>query len=319
MRGRSGWLEWTLYGFAVVVFSAFFLAVDAFDWMYQVTRSHEAWELDEWILVGLAVLLVTAVAAVVRSVRLKREMARRRLAEQQLEEIFRTKQEFLGVLGHEMRTPLNGIVSMLDLARAETDPAEAAALVDIGLKSATTMNRLLDDLLSYARLEQTNISTDLAMFDIRRFIDEAAASMSWLAAEKGVKLEVVAMADIPRSVVGHPVPLRQILVNLISNGVKFTDRGVVRVQASMAENGSGKFLLRLSVSDTGPGIAPEHQDKIFDAFYQAENHATRRGTGVGLGLNIVSRLVQIMDGEVHVSSTPGRGATFDVLIPVQIP
>lgn len=222
------------------------------------------------------------------------------------------KSDFLAVMSHELRTPLNAILGYTDLMRMgvpEPLPASARAHVERITASARHLLELIDEVLSFSRIEAGREELRLQRVDSRESLRDVAAIAEPLAGEKGLRFRLQ-LPEGDADLVTDPAKLRQILLNLLSNAVKFTDQGEVTLAAD-ADDDSVSF----TVSDTGIGIAPEHQDRIFEAFWQVEQGATRRAEGTGLGLTVARRLARLLGGDITVESDPGRGSTFTVRLP----
>jgi signal transduction histidine kinase/CheY-like chemotaxis protein len=266
-------------------------------------------EAQNWI-VGIAVVFfLSAVATLIWQFRLSRHL---RVARQRAEAANRSKSEFLANMSHEIRTPLNGIVAMADtLARADMKPREQE-MVEVIRASGVTLERLLSDILDSARIESGNVTIETAPFHL----GDAARGVGMLwaqrAEEKAVALEVSIDPALDHMVSGDPVRFRQILTNLISNALKFTDAGAVRVTGEM----TGAGLARFAVSDTGVGFDDAEKGRIFGRFQQADGSITRRFGGTGLGLAISRDLSELMGGTLDCRSRPGEGATFWFELPL---
>lgn len=223
------------------------------------------------------------------------------------------RRAFLATMSHELRTPMNGVLGLTDavLETPLSDPQRV--LVESIQASGQTLRALLDDILDFSKVEAGKIRLETLAFDLRKTCESLLTLHRMAADEKGVVLERD-LASIEGALVwGDPTRTRQVLGNLLSNAVKFTLSGRVRLSAHRAEPGA---LVRIRVEDTGIGIAPQHLERIFDPFRQADASTTRRYGGTGLGLAIVSRLVEAMGGQISVESELGRGTTFTVTLPL---
>lgn len=220
----------------------------------------------------------------------------------------KAREEFLRLMSHEMRTPLNGVIGMLGLlARTRMDGAQKA-YVQSARSSAEHMLGLVNDLLDFARIEAGKVELETAPVDVEGLVQGVAELLSPRAHEKGLEIAWAVDATVPE-IVADEGRLRQILFNLAGNAVKFTEQGGVLIRASASNRGS-KSKVRFTVTDTGPGVPHDARERIFEEFGHADpHHATRYG-GAGLGLAVVKRLVEAMAGEVGIDSEPGKGATF---------
>ncbi len=233
-----------------------------------------------------------------------------RKAKEAAEAANRAKSEFLANMSHEIRTPLNGVIGMTELALDTALTAEQREYLEGVKNSAESLLGIISDILDFSKIEARKLSLESIPFDLRKAIDATMKPLGFQAANKNLELVYRVGREIPETVVGDPVRLRQILVNLVGNALKFTERGEVVVDVTRVQQTDSAVTLQFSVSDTGIGIPEEKRKSIFEAFAQADTSATRRFGGTGLGLAIASQLAAMMDGWIWVDSELGHGSTF---------
>ena len=237
-------------------------------------------------------------------------------AKQAAEAAVMAKGEFLATMSHEIRTPLNGIVPMLDLLMHAKLAPDHAELVRTAYLSSQQMLRIVDDILDYSKLEADKLELETTGFNLREVLESIITLMERPAEAKGLRLLLNIEQGVRLPVRGDPVRLRQVVSNLISNAVKFTERGSVTLNVKRLRESAAQHQLRFEVRDTGIGIGQDAQERLFQAFSQADASTTRLYGGTGLGLAICQRIVTLMGGSIGVESEPGQGSTFWFEIPL---
>jgi PAS domain S-box-containing protein len=250
---------------------------------------------------------------VLRDIRLRKQQEADLLrAKEEAELGERTKSEFLANISHEIRTPLNGVIGMLQLLLESRQEAEQREYTQVAHHSAEVLLRMLDEILELTRLNSGRLELEASTFGITDLVDEIIELYTPEAVGKGLELACLVAADVPTLSVGDPARVRQILVNLVGNAIKFTEQGRVGVEVAMRDDD----MLEFTVSDTGIGIEPGEGERLFDSFSQVDGTVTRRFGGTGLGLAIVHQLTTLMDGSVDYTSERGVGSTFRVHLPL---
>ncbi len=260
-------------------------------------------------------------AAELRSTELIHSNEALRETEEQLREAIevanaasQSKSRFLATMSHEIRTPLNGILGMTQLALANSPSLQLTNYLSTIQRSGESLLRLLNDLLDFSKIEAGKMTVESIPFDLLEVCTDAIDLLSIPAWQKGIEIAAYFSNAVPQKLMGDPMKLRQIVLNLLGNAIKFTASGSVEVRVEVASG--EKSFLRLRVIDTGIGIPPDKQKTIFESFSQADNSTTRRFGGTGLGLAISSELVQLMDGKIEVTSQPNVGSEFVVVLPL---
>ncbi len=227
-------------------------------------------------------------------------------------EASRAKSDFLSSMSHEIRTPMNAVLGMADVLWESDLSAEQRRYLDIIRNNGVTLLDLINDILDLAKVESGQLSFEEVDFDIRELVDTVVETMALRAHKKRLELASHVDSSVPRTLTGDPLRLRQVIVNLLGNAVKFTTAGeiVLSVDVARPDAGSGTASIRFSVTDTGIGIAPDKTESIFSAFTQADSTTTRNYGGTGLGLAIVKRLVEMYRGEISLVSEVGKGSAF---------
>jgi signal transduction histidine kinase/FixJ family two-component response regulator len=229
----------------------------------------------------------------------------------------RMKDEFVSMVSHELRTPLNGVIGMTDLLlQAELTP-RARTYAQAVQRSGEVLLAVIDDILDLSKIEAGKLDLESAPLDVRQVVAEVAQLFAERAEAKGVALNWKVDAAVPDGLEGDPIRVRQVLLNLVGNALKFTHVGSVTIAVELARASAEEVALRFAVTDTGIGVSAENRERLFQPFAQADSSTTRKYGGTGLGLSICQRLVHLMGGEIGVDSELGRGSTFWFTIPLR--
>ncbi len=231
-------------------------------------------------------------------------------AKARAEEGSRLKSEFLANMSHEIRTPMNGVLGMLDVLRETPLSGEQEDCVETACRAANLLLEVIKDILDFSKIEAGRMDLNLVPVSVAALVEETVRPLAVVARAKGVVLEASLAGDVPAAVLADPVRVRQVLLNLISNAIKFTSTGSILVQAAVKSAQHSKVEVLFTVADSGIGLTAAQQCVIFEPFRQADGSTTREHGGIGLGLSISKRLVEMMGGQIGVESAFGEGSTF---------
>jgi signal transduction histidine kinase len=303
------------------------LAIGGWLWVVGARRAEADWyhfgiALGEATLFGVLVLWVRLRAqrnlheVYLRDQWLKEQL---RAANESAKSAVRAKSEFLANMSHEIRTPMTAMLGMTELLQMTELDATQREFADTVARAGDTLLQLVNDILDCSKIEAGQLQIEEVGFELPALLQEVREMLEIKARQRGLKLEIDIADDVPKRLLADPTRIRQVLVNLAGNAIKFTHAGSVTVRARADAPGpSGQFVLDLAVEDTGIGIAKEQQARVFEAFTQADTSTTRRYGGTGLGLTICTRLTQLMGGSISLESELDKGSTFRVRLPVLV-
>lgn len=249
--------------------------------------------------------------------RLELAVEKANLMAKQANEANKAKSEFLANMSHEIRTPMNAIIGFSELLAEENLSEQQMTFLSTVLNSSRNLLQLINDILDFSKIEAGKLQTEIIECNFEQFVGDVDSFLGPIAREKGLNFQILRCSDLPAVIYTDPIRLRQCLVNLTGNAIKFTSQGHVYINIS-TERGVDKDYVRFDVEDTGIGIPEDKQDSIFEAFTQADGSTTRKFGGTGLGLTITKQLVELLGGSIRVESTMDKGSVFTILLPAGV-
>jgi len=252
--------------------------------------------------------------------RLQKENARLQEKARQADSANKAKSDFLAMISHEIRTPMNGVIGLSEILLGTGLEAKQEHFAELILASARNLLTLINSLLDFSKIEAQKMELDHAAFDLRALLDEMVELYSLSGHEKKLLVSASIDSNLHSSYIGDSYRIRQVLVNLLGNAIKFTEKGEVQLKVTVLKNTPHEDYLRFEVMDTGLGIVPEKQGQLFQPFSQLDGPSGLRHSGTGLGLSICAKLIELMNGSVGLNSIPGQGSTFwfEISLPVEV-
>lgn len=290
-------------------------------------RSIELFSIAEYVIGGSAIIIILLSTFYGRKLaqQVHRDEAERLLAQRTFikaknmaEKANQSKTEFLAIMSHEIRTPMNGVIGMTDLLAKTSLDARQQAYLDVIQKSGETLMEIINDVLDFSKIEADQLFLETIPFSLRHLAEDLGSMLIHRAEKQGIELLIRIDPTLPDLVAGDPTRIRQILMNLVGNSIKFTKKGYVQLSIRCEAIDTDRVSIRIEVTDTGIGIASDKLEAIFDRFTQADSSSTRQFGGTGLGLAITKKLTLMMGGDIGVTSTLGTGSTFWCTLDVSI-